>query len=106
MTLLDLDRDLGNKVLEVFFFADGPSSSENWSSIDLVGNLQNDNSLRLFGFALADVTGLDFTITDIITDIDAVATLDVTPVPVAASLPMLIGAAGGPAWLRPRPRAA
>ncbi|MEL7107202.1 MAG: VPLPA-CTERM sorting domain-containing protein [Pseudomonadota bacterium] len=94
ITLLDLDRDFTNIMLTFFFEGGGVLSTglNGADAVTLLGSETGDNSLRRYDFSgLAPITGFDFKTTDS----GAIASLEVTPVPLPAAGWLLIGGLGG-----------
>ncbi|MEO1239582.1 MAG: VPLPA-CTERM sorting domain-containing protein [Pseudomonadota bacterium] len=92
ITLLDLDRDFTNMMFTFFFEGGGSTTTGLPGDVTLLGSETKDNSLRRYVFGdMGAITGFDLKTTDS----GAVASLEVTPVPLPAAGWLLIGGLGG-----------
>ena len=92
ITLLDLDRDFTNMMFTFFFEGGGSTTTGLPADVTLLGTKTGDNSLRRYVFGdMGAITGFDLTTTDS----GAVASLELTPVPLPAAGWLLIGGLGG-----------
>ncbi len=99
ITLLDLDRNFTDIVFEFFFEGGGVLSTGLPSAVTLLGTESGDNSLRRYDFSnLAPISSFNFTTKDS----GAIASLEVTPVPLPAAGWMLIAGLGGLAAMKRR----